>query len=129
MRPRSLLLLTVALAAAPVLTACGSDSGASTGASSGSVAVTATDSTCEPATTTLPAGDTTFSVTNKGTETTELYVYAASGDAFTKVVGEVEDVAPGTSRQLSAQLSAGTYELACKPGQSGDGIRTKITVS
>ncbi|HEU4675094.1 MAG TPA: cupredoxin domain-containing protein [Motilibacteraceae bacterium] len=129
MRPRSLLLLTVALAAAPALTACGSDSGASTSASGGSVAVTATDSTCEPATTTLPAGDTTFSVTNKGTKTTELYVYAASGDAFTKVVGEVEDVAPGTSRQLSAQLSAGTYELACKPGQSGDGIRTKITVS
>lgn len=129
MRPRSLLLLTVALAAAPVLTACGSDTSTSTGASSDAVAVTATDSTCEPATTTLPAGQTTFSVTNKGTKTTELYVYAASGDAFSKVVGEVEDVAPGTSRQLSAQLSAGTYELACKPGQSGDGIRTKITVS
>ncbi|MGN6245350.1 MAG: cupredoxin domain-containing protein [Motilibacteraceae bacterium] len=129
MRPRSLLLLTVALAAAPALAACGSDSGAGTGAGSGSVAVTATDTTCEPASTALAAGKTTFEVTNKGAKTTELYVYAASGDAFTKVVGEVEDVAPGTSRQLGAQLSAGTYELACKPGQSGDGIRTKITVS
>ena len=129
MRPRSLLLLALALTAAPALAACGSDSGTTTGASSGSVAVTATDSTCEPATTTVPAGKSTFSVTNNGTKTTELYVYGGSGDSFTKVVGEVEDVAPGTTRQLSAQLSAGTYELACKPGGSGDGIRTKITVS
>jgi uncharacterized cupredoxin-like copper-binding protein len=27
------------------------------------------------------------------------------------------------------KLGGGTYEVACKPGQTGDGIRTKITVS
>ena len=26
-------------------------------------------------------------------------------------------------------LSAGTYEVACKPGQTGDGIRTTVTVT
>jgi iron uptake system component EfeO len=26
-------------------------------------------------------------------------------------------------------LDGGTYEIACKPGQTGDGIRTKVTVA
>jgi uncharacterized cupredoxin-like copper-binding protein len=68
-------------------------------------------------------------VTNDGSKVTEVYVYAKSGDAFTKVVSEVENIGPGTSRDLDADLSAGTYEVACKPGQKGDGIRQKITVT
>ena len=77
----------------------------------------------------LPAGDTTFAVTNDGAKVTEVYVYAKYGDAFTKVVSEVENIGPGTSRDMDVDLSAGTYEVACKPGQKGDGIRQKITVT
>jgi plastocyanin len=90
-----------------------------------SIAITATDTACEVATTELPSGSTTFAVTNKGGDVTEVYVYG-DGD---KVMGEVENIGPGTSRDFTADLGAGTYEVACKPGQKGDGIRTEITVS
>ena len=42
---------------------------------------------------------------------------------------QVENIGPGTSRDFTVDLSAGTYEVACKPGQKGDGIRTPVTVS
>ena len=87
------------------------------------------DTACDVAETELPAGGTTFAVTNKGTKVTEVYVYAKSGDAFTKVVSEVENIGPGISRDMEVNLSGGTYEIACKPGQKGDGIRQKITVT
>jgi uncharacterized cupredoxin-like copper-binding protein len=45
------------------------------------------------------------------------------------VVSEVENIGPGTSRDMDVDLSAGTYEVACKPGQKGDGIRQQITVT
>ena len=45
------------------------------------------------------------------------------------IVGEVENVGPGTSRTLTVDLSAGEYRARCKPGQEGDGITTEFTVS
>lgn len=90
-----------------------------------SVAVTATDSACEVAKTDLPSGTTTFAVANKGSDVTEVYVYG-EGD---KVMGEVENIGPGTSRDFTVDLGAGIYEVACKPGQKGDGIRTEIIVA
>ena len=91
------------------------------------VAVTATDDRCELDRADLPGGSTTFVVTNRGCKVTEIYVYGQDGDAFTKVISEVENIGPGTSRDLTVTLGGGTYEVACKPGQQGDGIRTKIT--
>jgi iron uptake system component EfeO len=44
-------------------------------------------------------------------------------------MAEVENIAPGLSRELLAELPAGTYEAACKPGMIGDGIRTTLTVT
>ncbi len=90
-----------------------------------SVALTATDSTCTPAKHDFDAGKVTFNVTNKGSKETEVYVYGP-GDS---VVGEVEHVGPGASRKLSVDLKAGDYEVACKPGMTGHGIRTKIEVT
>jgi uncharacterized cupredoxin-like copper-binding protein len=110
------LLLAVALAA----TACGSDSGAGNG-----VEVVATDSKCTPAKTDFAAGKVTFVVKNQGKKVTELYIYGQND----RIVGEVENIGPGTSRKLTADLKAGDYELACKPGQTGDGIRAKIAVT
>lgn len=98
------------------------------GCSSGSgksIAITATDSTCEVAQTELPAGKTTFRVKNDGKDVTEVYVYAP-GD---KVVTEKENIGPGTSASFSVDLAAGRYEIACKPGQQGNGIRQPITVT
>src|SRR3954463_11476153 len=91
----------------------------------GAVDVTATNSACKVARTDLPAGKSTFSVQNDGDDVTEVYVYG-KGD---EVKGEVENIGPGTSRDLAVDLVAGEYEVACKPGMKGDGIRTKVTVT
>ena len=110
--------------AAPVLAACGDSDTASV-----SVAVEASDDACKVGVSVLEAGPVTFEVTNKGSEVTEVYVYGEQGGEFTKVISEVENIGPGTSRDMSVDLGGGTYEIACKPGQTGDGIRQKITVS
>ncbi|MDQ1703126.1 MAG: iron uptake system component EfeO [Frankiaceae bacterium] len=124
------LTLIVALLALPALAACGASkaSGATAGAPA-PIALEATDTACNVATTTVPAGPLTLHVTNKGSKTTEVYVYGADAGAFTKVVGEVENIGPGTSRDVTATLTDATYEVACKPGMTGDGIRTKLTVT
>jgi iron uptake system component EfeO len=126
LRPARLVVpALLSLLAAPVLAACGGSS-----ASGGTtVAIEASDDACKVATTELDAGKVTFDVTNKGSKVTEVYVYGEQGGEFSKIISEVENIGPGTSRDLSVDLGGGTYEVACKPGQSGDGIRTKITVS
>ena len=44
-------------------------------------------------------------------------------------MAEVENIAPGLSRELLAELPAGEYEATCKPGMVGDGIRQTLTVT
>lgn len=115
------------VAAAIALTACGaSNDGA---AEATTVAVTASDTACVLEATEVPGGAVVFAVTNTGNEVTEVYVYAESDGKFATVVAEVENIGPGTSRDMRADLAAGTYEVACKPGQTGDGIRTRLTVT
>ncbi len=46
----------------------------------------------------------TFEVTNKGSKVTEVYVYGEQGGEFTKVISEVENIGPGTSRDMSVDL-------------------------
>ncbi|MGY1832701.1 iron uptake system protein EfeO [Geodermatophilus sp. SYSU D01180] len=129
-RDRRLPLLTAGLLAALTTAACGSADGGS-GAASGSgeaadtIAVAATDDTCDVASSELPAGTHQFQVTNSGAQVTEFYVYA-EGD---RVMGEVENIAPGLTRELLVELPAGSYETACKPGMVGDGIRGDLTVT
>jgi len=101
------------------LSACSSDD------TKGAIDVTATNDKCDVAKTDLPAGKSTFAVKNDGDDVTEVYVYA-NGD---EVKGEVENVGPGTSRNLTVDLTEGEYEVACKPGMKGDGIRTTISVT
>ncbi|HUS61221.1 MAG TPA: cupredoxin domain-containing protein, partial [Acidimicrobiales bacterium] len=102
-----------------VMAACGSDGDAAV------VELAASDDACVAEDTTLDAGKTTFRIHNEGDQVTEVYVYAP-GD---RVVTERESIGPGTSTDLTVSLAAGDYELACKPGQKGDGIRQAITVT
>lgn len=92
---------------------------------SGAIDVRASGSECTPAKKSFDAGKLTFKVRNTGSQVTELYVYAP-GD---KVVGEVENIGPGTARTVTVDVAKGSYELACKPGQTGRGIRTTINVT
>jgi iron uptake system component EfeO len=123
--PRRPVVLTAALAAATVLPACSSGEAAER-----TVALTATDSACSAESTDLTAGTTTFAIRNEGARVTEVYVYGrAAGGEFTRVVTEKADIRPGTSYELTVSLKPGEYELACKPGQRGDGIRQAVTVT
>jgi iron uptake system component EfeO len=119
-----LVILAAGVSAMGTLAACGDDSAGGNG-----VAITATDSTCAVATTAFDPGAVTFTVTNKGEKTTEVYVYGEHNGAFTKVIGEVENIGPSLTRNLNVTLTGGRYEIACKPGQTGDGIRTPISVT
>ncbi|MCW3814697.1 cupredoxin domain-containing protein [Micromonospora sp. DR5-3] len=107
------------------LAGCGGGDDKPDAKSGGPITVKATDSACEVGTTEVEAGQVTFKVTNSGSKVNEFYVYAA-GD---RVMGEVENIAPGLSRELRVELPAGTYETACKPGMSGRGIRGALKVS
>jgi uncharacterized cupredoxin-like copper-binding protein len=122
------LLTTAAAAAALLLTGCSGSSGGSS--DEGKVSIKAGDKTCDVAKTSFDAGEIAFDVENTGSDVTEVYVYAKGGSgSFDKVVGEVENIAPGTSRDFEVHVSGGDYEVACKPGQTGTGIRTAIEVS
>jgi iron uptake system component EfeO len=117
---KHLATLGVMTIAALSLTACADDA-----KTSGDLTVNVSDSSCKVSQTDLKAGPSTFRVTNKGSKVTEFYVYA-EGD---RIMGEVENIGPGLSRNLVVDLPKGTYEGACKPGMVGDGIREKISVT
>ncbi|MFD7452750.1 iron uptake system protein EfeO [Kitasatospora sp. NPDC059827] len=117
----ALLSLAVATAA---LAGCASKKDDKAGGSD-AVKVNATDTACEVSKTSFPAGHVVIDISNKGSKTTEVYVYAA-GD---KIVTERENIGPGTKASINAEIKAGSYEVACKPGMVGDGIRQKITVT
>ena len=124
---RVLPTLSLALAAAALAAGCTSTA-APTGPEGAPppITVTASDTTCVLSTTSAPAGTISFSVRNTGTQATEFYVYG-EGD---RIVGEVENVGPGTTRPLIVQIAeGGTYTTACTPGQAGDGLRAPFTVT
>ncbi|MFI9200647.1 iron uptake system protein EfeO [Streptomyces sp. NPDC053048] len=115
-----------ALAAATALTAVSGCAEKSDAKGSDAVVVKAGDDSCEVSKTSFPAGHVKINVENKGSKVTEVYVYAP-GD---RIVTERENIGPGTKAEITATIKkAGSYEIACKPGMKGDGIRQKITVT
>jgi iron uptake system component EfeO len=90
------------------------------------VTVTSTADACEVSETEVPAGAVVFTVTNAADAVTEFYLLREDG---TTVVSELENLGPGTSRDLVVQLEPGSYLTACKPGMTGEGIRAPLTVT
>jgi iron uptake system component EfeO len=128
--PRRVSAYAVASGALLVgLTACTQNS--PTAAAGGSTApanlsVVSTDDRCEVSADQAPAGTLTFSVANEGTTVTEFYVLASDR---LRIVGEVENIGPGLTRELVVKAPAGSYFTACKPGMKGDGIQAAFTVT
>ena len=89
------------------------------------VVVAATDTECTPDVSQVDSGVTTLRLDNKGGQVNELYVLRPDGS----MVGERENIGPGTSGELTVELPAGEYALRCKPGMKGDGIRAPLKVS
>ena len=106
--------LAVALITASALMSACSGEAADTTAT-----VIGTDDACTLENDIIEAGKVGFEFTNDGKKVSELYVLNGDGD----VMGEVENVTTGTSRTLTVDLVAGDYQVKCKPGMTGDGIR------
>jgi iron uptake system component EfeO len=129
-QPRRLLaLLSGAAIALPLLAACTDNvqPQAGAGAPAGrNLTVQATDDACTVSAPEAPSGNLTFSVTNSGSKVTEFYLLGADG---LRIVGEVENIGPGLSRDLVVTAPPGSYYTACKPGMVGDGIRSTFGVT
>ena len=93
-------LLAVALG----VTGCASDS-----KDDGAIEVTAEDHKFVPDELEAEAGELTLSIRNLGQSIHEFEIFEGR-----TLVDEVEDIAPGLTRELTVSLKAGTYEYACK---------------
>ncbi|MEV6419173.1 iron uptake system protein EfeO [Streptomyces sp. NPDC051662] len=125
MRPvrLSVVTATAAVAALTAVTGCAEKTDAKAG--DGAVQVTAADDSCEVSKKEFPAGHVELAVENKGTKVTEVYLLFPDD----RIVTERENIGPGTKARITAEVKAGSYEIACKPGMKGDGIRQKVTVT
>jgi iron uptake system component EfeO len=107
---RARTCLAVCLVALATATACGDDGG-STAAGVRTIEINLSDGGCEPASLSALAGPTTFHVTNDDAAgVTEFEILDG-----TKILGEVENVAPGIDRSFSITLKAGSFITYC-PG-------------
>ncbi|MER6089613.1 iron uptake system protein EfeO [Streptomyces bluensis] len=125
MRPLRLSAVTAAatVAALTAVTGCTEKSSAKGG--DGVIEVTATDTTCEVSKKEFPAGHVELAVENKGSKVTEVYLLFPDD----RVVAERENIGPGTRQKVTAEVKAGDYRIACKPGMKGDGIRQDVTAT
>ncbi|WP_020115951.1 iron uptake system protein EfeO [Streptomyces canus] len=124
MRAARLSVVTAtAVAALTAVTGC-TEKGSS-GDSDRVIDVTATDSKCEVSKKEFPAGHLELAIENKGSKVTEVYVLFPDD----RIVTERENIGPGTKQKVTAEVKAGTYTIACKPGMKGDGIRQEVKVT
>ncbi|MFJ7627180.1 iron uptake system protein EfeO [Streptomyces sp. NPDC097595] len=119
------LSVVTAAATAAALTAVTGCAEKSDGKGDGAVQVVAKDDSCAVSKKKLPAGHIELAVQNKGSKVTEVYVLFPDD----RIVAERENIGPGTKATITAEIKAGSYEIACKPGMKGHGIRQKIEVS
>ncbi|MCS5496578.1 EfeM/EfeO family lipoprotein [Cnuibacter physcomitrellae] len=93
----------------------------------GAITVDSSADSCTVSADSATSGTLTFSVTNSGDQVTEFYLL---GDDGLRIVGEIENVGPGISRDLVVQAQPGDYYTVCKPGMVGDGVgKAAFTVS
>jgi iron uptake system component EfeO len=118
------IVAVAAVVAAAAVAGCAQKADAE-GGDSDAIKVTATDTTCEVSKKSFPAGHVRLAVENKGAKVTEVYLYTTTD----QIVTERENIGPDTKTVISAQVNAGTYQIACKPGMKGDGIRQKVTAT
>ncbi|MFE2217348.1 iron uptake transporter permease EfeU [Streptomyces canus] len=119
-RRRPTWVAPVAVVAAPaVLAGAAVALGGSRPAGAQTVAVSQTD--CGKGFTAPKAGRRTFQMRNTGDKTSEVYLIDPGTGA---VYGEVEGLAPGTTRDLVATVAGGTYAWRCVPS-SGKAVTSR----
>ncbi|HPU38124.1 MAG TPA: EfeM/EfeO family lipoprotein [Microthrixaceae bacterium] len=95
-------------------------------ASATKIAVTDSGTECKLSKTEAPSGNIVFTVTNSGSDVTEFYLLGEDGKT---IIGEVENIGPGLSRDLVLHADPGSYLTACIPGMTGDGLRAAFNVT
>lgn len=118
----SVVTAAATVAALTAVTGCAEKSD---GKGDGAVQVVAKDDSCAVSKKKLPAGHVELAVQNKGSKVTEVYVLFPDD----RIVAERENIGPGTKATITAEIKAGSYEIACKPGMKGHGIRQKLQVT
>ncbi|MEU6241142.1 iron uptake system protein EfeO [Streptomyces sp. NPDC047024] len=119
---RPIAIAATAAAALTALSACTAKSDAKDG---DAIQVTAADAKCETSTKSVPAGQVTLKIENKGSRATEVEILFPDD----RIVSEKENIGPGTKYTLTAEVKAGSYEIACRPGMRGHGVRQKLAVT
>ncbi|MEU3032255.1 iron uptake system protein EfeO [Streptomyces incarnatus] len=119
---RPTVIAAVTAAALTALSAC---TAKSEGKDGDAIRVTAADSACDTSATSVPAGQVTLEIANKGSRATEVEILFPDD----RIVSEKENIGPGTKYTLTAEVKAGSYEIACRPGMKGHGVRQKLTVT
>ncbi|MEU5592385.1 iron uptake system protein EfeO [Streptomyces sp. NPDC020298] len=122
---RAVRLTVTAAATAAALTALSACTAKSDAKGADAIQVTAADSTCDTSAKSVPAGQVTLRIENKGSKATEVEIVLPDG----RIISEKENVGPGTKYTLTAEVKAGSYEIACRPGMKGHGVRQKLTVT
>ncbi|PJJ62254.1 iron uptake system protein EfeO [Compostimonas suwonensis] len=125
MNKRAILLAAAAVAGTLALSGCVANASSSSDATKLTVDSTADD--CVVSSGEAPSGTIAFTVSNSSDQVSEFYLLADDG---LRIVGEVENVGPGVTRDLVVQAKPGDYFTVCKPGMVGDGVgRAAFTVT
>ena len=123
-------LLSSAAAAAVLLAGCVSNDNASgKGGSSGAqrLSVTIADDKCDVSAEKTESGRVVFTLKNEGTVKNEFEILAPDK---LRIVGERENLAPGTTVKYTVVLEPGSYYTACKKNMVGALVGAKkFTVS
>ncbi|MFJ4003339.1 iron uptake system protein EfeO [Streptomyces sp. NPDC090023] len=119
---RPIAIAATAAAALTALSACTAKSDAKDG---DAIQVTAADARCDTSAKSVPAGQVTLKIENKGSRATEVEIVFPDD----RIVSEKENIGPGTKYTLTAEVKAGSYEIACRPGMKGHGVRQKLDVT
>jgi iron uptake system component EfeO len=119
---RSFVLGSTAVILISMVSACSGTGGAT------AATIIASETNCDMDVSEFQAGRTAFEVSNKGSRVTEVYVYGPHDGTYSSIISEVENIGPGSTIDMAVNLKPGNYEIACKPGMTGDGIRHPIAV-
>ncbi|WP_328482297.1 EfeM/EfeO family lipoprotein [Streptomyces sp. NBC_00377] len=119
----SVVTAVTAVTALTAVTGCTSKSDAKGG--DRVINVTATDAKCETSKKEISAGHLELAIENKGSKVTEVYILFPDD----RIVSERENIGPGTKQRVTAEVKAGDYRIACKPGMKGTGIRQDLKVT
>ncbi|MFJ5259361.1 iron uptake system protein EfeO [Streptomyces sp. NPDC088387] len=125
MRAAGLSLVTAVTTALALTALTGCTEKGGSGDGDNVITVTATDDKCEISKVEVAAGHVELAVENNGSKVNEVYILFPDD----RVVTERENIGPGTKQRVTAEVKAGDYQIACKPGMTGDGIRQDLKVT